>query len=177
MKSHVWRALAMILLSVGFAAAAPPASELTLWYTTPASVWLDALPIGNGRLGAMVFGKLDDERIQLNENTLWDGFARDTTNPEALKNLTEVRRLLFAGQNAEATKLAEGLMGRPMRIKPYQTLGDLLLRFDVIPTDATDYRRELDLSRAVTRVTYSLHGVIYTRELFASAPDDVIVMR
>src|SRR5689334_20388787 len=105
--------LSCALLAIGKPAAAPsPASDLTLWYTSPASVWLDALPIGNGRLGAMVFGKLDDERIQLNENTLWDGFARDTTNPEALKNLTEVRRLLFAGQNAEATKLAEGLMGR-----------------------------------------------------------------
>ena len=177
MKSHVWRALAMILLSAGVAAAAPPASELTLWYTTPASAWLDALPIGNGRLGAMVFGKLDDERIQLNDNTLWDGFPRDTTNPDALKNLTQVRWLLFGDRNAEATKLAEGLMGRPLRIKPYQTLGDLLLRFDVVPTEATGYRRELDLAQAVTRVTYAVKGVTYTRELFASAPDRVIVMR
>jgi alpha-L-fucosidase 2 len=155
----------------------PPQGELTLWYTSPASAWLDALPIGNGRLGAMVFGKLDDERIQLNENTLWDGFPRDTTNPDALKNLTEVRRLLFADQNAAATKLAEGLMGRPVRIKPYQTLGDLLLRFDVVPADATSYRRELDLEHAVTRVSYNVQGVTYTRELFASAPDRVIAMR
>jgi alpha-L-fucosidase 2 len=154
-----------------------PVSELTLWYTSPATVWLDALPIGNGRLGAMVFGKLDDERIQLNENTLWDGFPRDTTNPDALKNLTEVRRLLFADQNAEATKLAEGLMGHPVRIKPYQTLGDLQLRFDVVPADAKGYCRELDLEHAVTRVTYSVQGVTYTRELFASAPDRVIVIR
>ena len=177
MKSPVWRAVAIVLLSVGFAAAAPPASELTLWYTTPASAWLDALPIGNGRLGAMVFGKLDDERIQLNDNTLWDGFPRDTTNPDALKNLTQVRWLLFGDRNAEATKLAEGLMGRPLRIKPYQTLGDLLLRFDVVPTEATGYRRELNLAEAVTRVTYTVKGVTYTRELFASAPDRVIVMR
>jgi len=180
------RFFSRVLLCISIAAAAlsaaapsppPAASYLTVWYTTPASAWLEALPIGNGRLGAMVFGKLDDERIQLNENTLWDGFARDTTNPDALKTLPEVRRLLFAGRNAEATALAEGLMGRPLRIKPYQTLGDLLLRFDVIPTEAKDYRRELDLAHAITRVTYSLRGVTYTRELFASAPDHVIVMR
>jgi alpha-L-fucosidase 2 len=159
------------------APAADASSPLTLWYTSPASAWLDALPIGNGRLGAMVFGKPDDERIQLNENTLWDGFPRDTTNPDALKNLTEVRRLLFAGRNAEATKLAEGLMGRPQRIKPYQTLGDLLLRMDVVPSDVQGYRRELDLAHAVTRVRYTVDGVTFTRELFASAPDQVIVMR
>src|SRR5689334_16448046 len=79
------------------AAQAQAPSALTLWYTSPATNWLDALPIGNGRLGAMVFGKADEERVQLNENTLWDGFPRDTTNPDALKNLPEVRRLLFAG--------------------------------------------------------------------------------
>ncbi len=152
-------------------------STLALWYTSPASNWLDALPIGNGRLGAMVFGKADDERVQLNENTLWDGFPRDTTNPDALKNLPEVRRLLFAGRNAEATKLAEKLMGHPLRIKPYQTLGDVLLQTDVIPTEVKNYRRELDLEQAVTRVTYTVGSVTYTRELFASAPDQVIVMR
>jgi alpha-L-fucosidase 2 len=156
---------------------APSASALTLWYTSPASTWLEALPVGNGRLGAMVFGKPDDERVQLNENTLWDGFPRDTTNPDALKTLTEVRRLLFAGQNAEATKLAEGMMGRPMRIKPYQTLGDLSLRTDHLAADVKDYRRELDLAQAIARVSYSVKDVIYTREVFASAPDKVIVIR
>jgi alpha-L-fucosidase 2 len=158
-------------------AAAAPAASSTLWYTSPASTWLEALPIGNGRLGAMVFGKPDDERVQLNENTLWDGFSRDTTNPDALKTLTEVRRLLFAGQNAEATTLAEGLMGRPLRIKPYQTLGDMFLRTDHVASDVKDYRRELDLAHAITRVTYTINGVTFTRELFASAPDKVIVMR
>jgi alpha-L-fucosidase 2 len=155
----------------------PAATSMTLWYSSPASTWLEALPIGNGRLGAMVFGKPDDERVQLNENTLWDGFPRDTTNPDALKNLTEVRRLLFAGRNAEATKLAEGLMGRPLRIKPYQTLGDVSLRTDHVQWDVKDYRRELDLAHAVTRVRYTINGVTFTRELFASAPDKVIVMR
>lgn len=155
---------------------APPPSPLSLWYTSPATNWLDALPIGNGRLGAMVFGRPDEERIQLNENTLWDGFARATTNPEALKYLPDVRRLLFEGKNADATALVEKLMGRPTRIRPYQSLGDLLLQFDV-PFEVTDYRRELDLGQAVARVRYTAGGVSFERELFASAPHRVIVIR
>jgi alpha-L-fucosidase 2 len=154
----------------------PPPSALTLWYTTPANAWLDALPIGNGRLGAMVFGKVDEERVQLNENTLWDGFARETTNPEALTYLPEVQRRLFAGRHADATALVSKLLGNPARVRAYQTLGDLLLAFD-LPEPATNYRRELDLAHAVTRVSYTAGGVTYRRELFASAPDRVIVMR
>jgi alpha-L-fucosidase 2 len=154
----------------------PAPSALTLWYTTPANAWLDALPIGSGRLGAMVFGKVDEERVQLNENTLWDGFARESTNPEALTNLPEVQRLLFAGRHADATALVSKLLGNPARVRPYQTLGDLLLTFD-LPEPATHYRRELDLAHAVTRVSYTVGGVTYRRELFASAPDRVIVMR
>ncbi len=181
MSRFLGAAFVVVMMTVGglmnLGATEVPGVGLTLWYTSPASNWLDALPIGNGRLGAMVFGKADEERVQLNENTLWDGFPRDTTNPDALKNLPEVRRLLFAGRNAEATKLAEKLMGHPLRIKPYQTLGDLLLQTDVVPTEVKNYRRELDLEHAVTRVTYTVGSVTYTRELFASAPDQVIVMR
>src|SRR5947207_16026003 len=81
--------------------------RLVLWYKQPAREWIEALPIGNGRMGAMVFGRPDHERIQLNDNTLWDGHAQDTTNPEALKHLPEVRRLLFEGKSKEATGLAE----------------------------------------------------------------------
>lgn len=157
-------------------AADPPVSPLSLWYVTPSTSWLDALPIGNGRLGAMVFGRPDEERIQLNENTLWDGYAQDTTNPEALKHLPEVRRLLFEGKNAEATALVTKLLGKPFRIKPYQSLGDLLLQFDV-PDEITGYRRELDLEHAVTRVRYAAGDVTFQREHFASAPDRVIVIR
>jgi alpha-L-fucosidase 2 len=153
----------------------PPPSSLTLWYGAPATNWLDALPVGNGRLGAMVFGRPEDERIQLNENTLWDGYARDTTNPEALKYLPEVRRLLFAGKNAEATALVERLLGRPTRIKPYQSLGDLFLQFDV-PQEIAGYRRELDLERATIRVRYTAGDITFQREIFASAPDGAIVI-
>lgn len=188
MKSVRWvlPALVVILLAARLAAQPipivitpspdPPPSPLTLWYNAPATNWLDALPIGNGRLGAMVFGRPDEERIQLNENTLWDGYPRDTTNPDALKYLPEVRRLLFAGKNAEATAMVEKLMGRPMRIRPYQSLGDAFLQFDV-PYAIDGFRRELDLEHAVARVRYRAAGVTFHREHFASAPAGVIVVR
>ena len=124
----------------------------------------------------MVFGRPDEERIQLNENTLVGRLPRETTNPDALKYLPEVRRLLFAGKNAEATAMVEKLMGRPMRIRPYQSLGDAFLQFDV-PYEVGGYRRELDLEHAVTRVRYTVGDVTFRREHFASAPGGVIVVR
>lgn len=150
---------------------------MLLWYNRPASEWIEALPVGNGRLGAMVFGKPDSERVQLNENSLWDGHRQDTTNPEALKYLPEVRRLLFEGKNNEATQLADKyLMGRPSRIKSYQSLGDLWL--DTGHGDQVEeYYRELDLDTAVVRVQYRVGGTAFVREVFASAPDQVIVLR
>ncbi len=150
----------------------------TLWYTRPATNWeREALPIGNGRLGAMIFGGTARERLQLNEDSLWSGGPRDCNNPEALAALPEVRRLLFAGRPAEAFRLAEAkLMGRPMQLRPYQSLGDL--RLDLPGHEAAeDYRRELDLDAAVARVRYRVGGVTYTREMFASHPDQVIVLR
>ena len=155
-----------------------PARPLKIWFTEPATNWeRQALPIGNGRLGAMIFGGTARERIQLNEDTLWSGGPRDTTNPEALAALPEVRRLLFAGQPDEAVKLAQQrLMGKPMTVKPYQSLGDLRLDFPG-HENVQDYRRELDLAEAVVRVQYRVGDVTYTRELFASHPDQVIVLR
>jgi len=152
--------------------------SLKIWFAQPATNWeKQAFPIGNGRLGAMVFGGTARERIQLNEDTLWAGGPRDTTNPDALEHLPEVRRLLFAGQPAEAVKLAqEHLMGRPMRVKPYQSLGDLRLDFPNHEA-AQDYRRELDLETATVRIEYRVGDIRYTRELFASHPDGVLVMR
>jgi alpha-L-fucosidase 2 len=150
--------------------------RLTLWYTQPAAQWTDALPVGNGRLGAMIFGKVSDERIQLNEDTLWDGYARDTTNPEALAALPEVRRLLFEGKNAEATKLAgEKMMGRPQGVKSYQSLGDLHLQF-AGAGNVADYRRNLNLDTGVAGTSYTIDGVRFTRDVFASSPDNVIVI-
>jgi alpha-L-fucosidase 2 len=156
--------------------AAPPAQPLSLWYRQPARRWEEALPVGNGRLGAMVFGGVDNERLQLNENSLWDGHAQDTTNPEALAVLPEVRRLVFEGHNEEATQLAGKMMGIPQGVKSYQTLGDLFLELPPAPV-AQGFRRELDLDTGVARVTYESGGVRYTREVFASAPARAIVVR
>ena len=125
----------------------------------------------------MVFGTVNRERIQLNEETLWMGGPRETDNPEARAALPEVRRLLFAGQPREAYALAERkLMGKPWRLESYQSLADLRLNFDH-EGEITDYRRSLDLDAGVARVTYRVDGVRYTREVFASHPDRVIVVR
>jgi alpha-L-fucosidase 2 len=148
-----------------------------LFYAHPAREWNQALPLGNGRLGAMVFGNVNAERIQLNENSLWMGEPRDTNNPDALKHLAEVRRLLFAGLPVEAYAVAEKYsMGRPFRLESYQSLGDLRLTFEHDGTPA-EYRLELDIDSAVARLTYRLGTVRYTREVFASHPAQAIVMR
>ena len=157
--------------------AAAPDEPLTLWYRKPATKWeTEALPIGNGRLAAMVFGGVNNERIQLNEETVWDGVPSDHNNPEALAALPEVRRLLFEGKNDEATKLAgRTMMAKPKKIKSYQTLCDLFLDFD--DTDqVSSYRRDLDLTTAINRTQYTVDGIEYTREVFASEPDQAIVV-
>src|SRR5690606_36737034 len=121
---------------------------LQLWYPRPATQWVEALPLGNGRLGAMVWGGGKHERIQLNEDTLYAGGPYDPTPPGALAALPEVRRLLFAGRHAEAEALANAeMMGRPIKQMPYQPLGDLVLDFFEI-AETNGYRRELDLDTA-----------------------------
>jgi len=157
--------------------APPPLSPLTLWYRAPASEWVGALPVGNGRLGAMVFGGVVHERLQLNEDTLWSGRPYDPVNPEAREALPEVRRLLAAGMYRDAaTLVSRKVMARPLAQAAYQTLGDLNLTFPQV--EAVDaYRRDLDLATATARVSYSTGGVRFTREDFASAPDRVIVVR
>lgn len=153
-----------------------PVGRNVLWYKQSASVWEEALPIGNGRLGAMVFGGVADERIQLNESSLWDGYALDPNNPESLKTLPEVRKLLFENKNNEAVKLAEQtMMGCPRGVKPYQSLGELW--FDTPHLAVADYTRSLDLATGIVTVRYRHNGVWYTRETFASADHDVIVVR
>ena len=169
-----------VLLSLAVAlspAAAQVPEDNILFYTHPAREWNQALPLGNGRLGAMVFGNVNGERIQLNENSLWMGGPRDTNNADALEHLAEVRRLLFAGLPVEAYAIAEKYsMGRPFRLESYQSLGDLRLTFEHEGAP-TDYRLQLDIDAAVARLTYQLGGVRYTREIFASHPAQAIVMR
>ena len=153
------------------------ANNLILWYQKPAEEWTDALPLGNGRLGAMVFGGVERERIQLNEETLWDGGPRNSNNPKALQALPKVQHLLFDNQNEEATQLAsETMHGIPERIKSYQSVGDLFLEFPH-GNRVTEYRRELDLDTAVAKTTYRSNDVCFTREVFATAVDNLIVIR
>ncbi|NLG52221.1 MAG: glycoside hydrolase family 95 protein [Chloroflexi bacterium] len=151
--------------------------ELVLWYRQPARRWVEALPIGNGRLGAMIFGGPEQERLQLNEDTLWSGYPHDYSNPEAREYLDEVRRLIFAGQYAEAEALADAhMMSVPSRLQAYQPLGDLWLDFPG-HAEVADYTRSLDLQDAVARVEYSRGEATFRREVFASAVDQVIAVR
>ena len=155
----------------------PDFSDLRLWYRQPAEQWTEALPIGNGRIGAMVYGGVARERLQLNEDTLYAGGPYDPSNPEALAALPRVRELINAGRYAEAQELANHkMMGRPIRMPSYQTVGELILTFGV-SSQAQDYLRELDLDTALSRVTFRRDGVTFTREAFASTPDQVIVVR
>jgi alpha-L-fucosidase 2 len=161
----------------GKTSVAPGDTRNLLWYRKPAKVWEEALPLGNGRLGAMVFGGIADERLQLNEDSLWDGYPLDPGNPQSLQALPEVRRLLFSGENLAAEKLAgQSMLGTPHGVKPYQSLGELWIEAPGL-AGATNYLRTLDIGSAIARVAYTSGGVAYKREVFASAPANVIVAR
>ncbi len=152
-------------------------SPLKLWYDRPAEKWTEALPIGNGSLGAMIFGGAENERIQFNEETLWTGAPHDYARKGAHRYLDTLRQLLFEGRQKEAEELAmQEFMSDPIRQKAYQPFGDLNLHFPG-HQEFSDYRRELDLRQALHRVTYKSGGVWYTREAFASYPDQAIVIR
>src|SRR5690348_12274923 len=145
--------------------------ELRLWYRQPAEQWVEALPIGNGRIGAMIFGGVARERLQLNDDTLYAGGPYDPSSPEALVALPKVRQLIAEGRYVEAHDLAnEKMMGRPLRMPSYQTVGDLVLGFGV-SSYATGYRRSLDLDAAIATTRYVQDGVTCSRELFASPVD------
>ena len=156
---------------------APAPDELTLWYQQPAREWVEALPLGNGRLGAMVFGGVAEERLQLNEDTIWSGGPYDPANPAALEAYPKARELIFAGKQQEANDLiSKSGMGIPSGQASYSTLGNLTLAFpDRSPV--TDYRRSLDLDQALATTTFKRGGVTFTREVFSTAADQVIVMR
>ena len=148
-----------------------------LFYRQPAKEWVEALPIGNGRLGGMVFGAVPAERIQLNEGTFWSGGPYDSINGEALQYLPKVRELIRDGRYKEAQDLADDkLMGRPRHLQAYQPLGDLRLVLEG-HDEPIEYRRELDLDGAVVRVRYRVGDTSFTREVFSSAPDQSIVVR
>ena len=169
----------VVLLITGFACVAiVPAfgaeNSLELRYTRAAEKWVEALPVGNGRLGAMVFGGVKNERLQLNEATLWSGAPRDWNNPGAKDVLPQVRAAIFAGDYGKADQLCKKMQG-PYN-ESYQPLGDLRLEF-FHEGEPTAYQRGLDLDRAVATSNYQVGGAHFKREVFSSFPDQVIVVR
>lgn len=149
-----------------------------LWYRQPASEWLEAVPFGNGRLGGTVFGGVDHERIQLNEDTIWTGGPYDPANPDAPQAIKKAQKLIFNGKQKEAEAVIEqSAMGLPPTMAVFQTLGSLMLDFSKSTAPVEDYRRSLDLDTAIATTTFRRDGITYTREVFSSAPDQVVVVR
>lgn len=151
--------------------------SLNLWYDNPAANWSEALPVGNGRLGAMIYGGTENEIIQFNEETLWSGQPHDYAHPDAYKSLDEIRELLWKGKQDEATKLAnEKFMSQPFGQQCYLPFGNILLDFPG-HEKATNFKRTLDLEDAISSVLYEVDEVNFKREVFSSEPDQAIVIR
>ncbi|MEM9142003.1 MAG: glycoside hydrolase family 95 protein [Bacteroidota bacterium] len=152
-------------------------ADYQLFYNAPAFDWLQALPVGNGRLGAMVYGGVAQDQIQFNEETLWTGEPHDYSHTGASEHLDKIRQLLFEGKQREAQDLAgEVFMSEPLHQKAYQPFGDLIMNFPG-HQDYTRYKRTLDLGTAVLTTTYKVDGVTYTREVFVSKPDDLLAVK
>ena len=156
--------------------------ELILHYRQPAQMWTEAIPIGNGRLGGMVFGKVKHERIQLNEDSLWSGAPQDADNPEAFHNLEKARDLLLAGKFTAAqnlvfqTMICQGGGSADETYGSYQTLGDIQLDFTNHTSTPTDYYRDLNLDTAISSVRYRLGNDKFKREILSSWPDQVLIV-
>ena len=167
-----------VIAAVAAACSPQQENDLKLWYDEPAEHWVEALPVGNGRLGAMVFGGTAYERIQLNEETVWAGQPNSNANPGVAPGaLDEIRKLIFAGKYREAQDMVDRKIFFPVNHgMSYQTVGDLLFDFPGHET-AEGYRRELDIADALSAVSYEVDGVEYVREVFASLADDVLVIR
>lgn len=168
---------AALLFSCTSTTPSAPAPSYELWYDQPANEWSAALPIGNGRLGAMIHGETEKETIQFNEETLWTGQPHDYAREGAVEYLDELRALLWAGKQEEAHELGNRhFMSDPMRQLSYQPFGDLLLHFPG-HTEVDNYRRDLSLETALASVRYEKDDVTYTREVFASHPHEAIFIR
>lgn len=153
-------------------------SETIMRYDRPAGNWNEALPVGNGRLGGMVFGTVAQEQIQFNEDSVWYGGPRNRNNPDALENLPVLQKLLFEGKLKEAHQIAEtAFSGTPRGQRHYLTAGDLYIRFEHHVEEVKDYRRELDLNKAMVTTTYECGGINYRREVFCSYPGQIMVIR
>ena len=169
--------LCIISLAITVNITAQNNTQLKLWYTNPAKVWVEALPVGNGRLGAMVYGDPVKEVIQLNENTVWAGQPYRNDNPSAKESLPEVRKLIFEGKYKEAQDLInQKFISKISQGMPYQTVGNLKLSFPG-HENYSGYYRELDIEKAIVTSHYSLNGVNYKTTAFSSFPDQVIIVR
>ena len=184
MKSKI----GMLLCVVGFLQVVHAQDDLRLWFEQPAKIWEETLPLGNGRLGAMPDGGVAKETIVLNDITLWSGGHQNADDPDAIKHLPQIRKLLFEGKNSEAealmyktfVSLGEGSgkgNGADVPYGSYQILGNLTLDYGIDENKAENYRRYLDINNAIARTTFELDGVKFTREYFSSFSGDVILMK
>ena len=175
-KPTIWQTLlvVLILLAALCSTSAYAANTHRLWYDRPAQLWTEALPIGNGRLGGMVFGTVANDRIQLNEETIWAGRPNNNANPEAREYLPRVRQLVWEGKYKEAQDMAtQHIQSNTNHGMPYQPFGDLYISFpDQGEYSAYERELSLDSARAITR--YESSGVRYQREYIASLSDNVI---
>ena len=153
----------------------PAANDVLIWFNGAAAEWSDALPVGNGRLGGMVFGGVKQERIALNEDTLWSGFPKDWNNPDAKNHLPVVRELVLKKKDYKGADEECRFMQGPYN-QAYEPVGDLLIDFEH-GSESTGYRRELNLDEAVASVSYEVDGTSYRREVFSSFPAQVVVVR
>jgi alpha-L-fucosidase 2 len=157
--------------------AEPETNPLELWYKRPAEEWLEALAIGNGRMGAMVFGGVASEKLMLNEDSVWAGHPHSYDPPRGAEVLPDIRRMIFEENWVGAQRLADReFMGRPSEQAWYQPVGDLLLEFPGLDSEPATYRRSLDLRSAMTITEFEVDGVHYRREAFVSHPDQVMVV-
>ena len=177
MKKTIQFAISTIAVIACCACSTPTEEPLKLWYDAPAKQWVEALPIGNGRLGAMVYGDPIHEELQLNEETVWGGSPHNNVNPLAKDHLDEIRSLIFEGKNAQAQELCgKYISAQQANGMPYQTVGSLKLHFIGIDS-VSNYYRELDITNAIATTTFTADGTDYRRESFASLTDDVIIVR
>lgn len=173
---NIAKILTGLFVACSFLVQAQSENNLALWFNQPAANWNEALPIGNGRLGAMIFGGVERERLQLNEESVWTGKDFDFVNPNASKSVFEIRKLLLAGKYSEAQALAQqSMMGDKKISSSYQTLGDLTVDVQHPVGQISNYTRSLDLTTAITSVQYNLNQVEYKREYFSSEPDQALV--
>ena len=171
----------LFAIAIAMMACAQPAKvagdQERLWYDAPAGRWLEALPLGNGQMAAMVFGGIADETIQLNESTFWSGSPHDNNSKTSLEHLDEVRQLIYAGREEEAEALINKEFIPGPHGQRFLTLGSLRMHFENMPEEVEDYCRDLDLTRAVAGVGFTANGVRYTRSAFASLRDRALVIR